>query len=92
MQKTLYIRNKDVLGSLVDNEYVIFSSNNGEYYGLNSVASRVWESMHTPKTIQDISEELIREFDVEKEECERYVIQFVHELIEHDLAHKLSDE
>jgi len=52
----------------------------GKYYGLDSVGSRIWELMNTPKTIDTIIQTLLEEYKVDVETCKDHVLEFVHVL------------
>lgn len=50
----------------------MMSIENGEYYGLDDIGSRIWELIDT----------LLERFDVDRETCERDVLKFLNELDE----------
>ncbi len=81
---TVY-RNPEMLSSNMDGEKVMMSIENGEYYGLNQIGSRIWELIETPKTIDDLVGKLTDEFDVSPEICENDVMVFLRELLEKNL-------
>lgn len=55
--------------SMIDDEVVMLSLKNGEYYALNSVASRIWEIIEEQKTVKEITEILMEEFEVDEATC-----------------------
>lgn len=81
---TVY-RNPEMLSSDMDGEKVMMSIENGEYYGLNQIGSRIWELIETPKTIDELIGKLTDEFDVSPELCENDVMVFLKELLEKNL-------
>jgi len=52
-------------------ESVILDVDAGVYYGLNSVASRVWRLIQTPRTVAELRSRLVAEYDVEPERASR---------------------
>ncbi len=62
-------RDPDQEFSLIDDEVVMLSLKNGEYYALNSVASRIWEFIEEYKNLQEILEMLMEEFQVDETTC-----------------------
>ncbi len=50
-------------------ETVILQLQNGQYYGLNEVGSRVWELIQQPRTTEEIETSLLEEFDVAQDRC-----------------------
>lgn len=55
--------------SKIDDEVVMLSLKTGEYYALNSVASRIWELIEERKTVNEITDQLEGEFEVDHETC-----------------------
>ncbi len=55
---------------------------NGEYYGLDSIASRIWELIETPQTVDALKKQLLEEFAVDDAQCENDVIHFLAEMAE----------
>jgi len=78
-------RNPEMLSSDMDGEKVMMSIENGEYYGLNPIGSRIWELIEQPKTIDKLISILTDEFDVTPEICENDVLAFLKELLEKNL-------
>ena len=53
-------------------ESAILSLKNSVYYGLDSVGARVWNLLlQKPRSIGDLRDTLLGEYDVEAESCER---------------------
>ena len=57
----------------LDDEAVILNLADGIYYGLNSVAARVWSLIQRPKSVQAICDTIESEYDVPPERCARDV-------------------
>ncbi len=73
-------RNPEMLASKMDQEYVMMSIENGEYYGLNEVAGRIWELTENKVKVADIVAQLMEEFDVSEEQCMNEVTDFLEQL------------
>ena len=76
-------RNQDWLTAMVGDELVMMSAQKGKYIGLNSVGARVCELLESPRDIESLCNELVREFDVAPAVCRAEVDDFVKELAEH---------
>ena len=50
------------------------------YYGLNPVGAFIWNLIQKPKTVAEIREAVLDEYDVEKEVCEKDIIELIAEL------------
>lgn len=79
-------KKQDIISSGMDDETVMMSIENGEYYGLNPVGSRIWELLDRPRTVGGICDILLAEYDVPAEECRREVMEFVEKLLEKKLV------
>ena len=66
--------------SKIDDEVVMLSLKNGEYYALDPVGSRIWELLEKPQSVQDLIEKLIEEFDVNEEVCKKETVHYLCEL------------
>ena len=51
----------------IGSQKTILSLKNGIYYGLDSVGSRVWELVQTPRRFDDLETILLDEYEVEPE-------------------------
>lgn len=70
----------------VDDEVVLMSVQNGEYYNLNPVASEIWLMLENTPTIQEIVVRNQQEYDVPAEQCTTDVMQLLDELIQERLV------
>jgi hypothetical protein len=51
------------------NELVALDPEGGNCFGFNEVATSVWRSLSSPKTFDQLRDELMREYDVSPEQC-----------------------
>ena len=88
---TILSRNDDILhASVGSEEAVMMSVTAGRYYGLNAVASRIWELLETPKTIAQLCAQICEEFEVDAQTCEAEVLKFVQDLIDNGVVHEAA--
>jgi Coenzyme PQQ synthesis protein D (PqqD) len=88
---TILSRNDDILhASVGSEEAVMMSVTAGRYYGLNAVASRIWELLETPKTIAQLCAQICEEFEVDAQTCKSEVLKFVQNLIDNGLVHEAA--
>jgi hypothetical protein len=71
---------EDIVVSDIDDEKVMMSVENGQYYNLDSVGSRVWELIVKPVKVSELIDALLLKYDVDRETCERDVLAFLSEL------------
>jgi Coenzyme PQQ synthesis protein D (PqqD) len=85
--ETKLIRGGDILHAPVGmDEAVMMSVEAGRYYGLNAVASRIWDLLETPKTIAQLCEQIWEEFDVDAQTCEIEVLKFAQHLVDNRIV------
>lgn len=78
-------RKSQVVFSEIDNEYVLMSENNGEYYGFNAIASEIWQLLEKPIALNSIIDMLTQTFDVTSDDCKSDVLEFINKLIDKQL-------
>ena len=81
----VYMRNGDQVTAKVDDEVVMMSMQQGEYYGLDSIGSRIWELFAKPNSVENIIETLMQEYDVDRKTCEKDVQEFIQKLVDKGL-------
>jgi hypothetical protein len=62
---------KDQLSCDLGGEAAILNVKSGVYYGLDPVGARIWTLVQQPRPIHEIRDILLKEFDVEAENCSR---------------------
>ena len=70
----------DQISCSLSGEAVILNLKTGIYFGLNPVGARIWELLQQPRTISEIRELIVSEYEVEAGRCERDVYALVEEL------------
>ena len=81
----IYVRNGDQVTAKVDDEVVMMSMQQGEYYGLDSIGSRIWELFAKPNSVENIIGTLMQEYDVDRKTCEKDVQEFIQKLVDKGL-------
>lgn len=71
------------LSSKLGSEVVILNLTSGVYYGLDPVGARVWELIQESRTFSAICDQIVSEFDVDRERAEHDIS---------DLLKQMQDE
>lgn len=71
---------EEIVASDMDGETVMMSIENGEYYGMDAIGSRIWALIEKPAKVLDLINTLLEGFDVDREMCEKDVLKFLNEL------------
>jgi hypothetical protein len=63
----------------VDDATVIANGSGGDCYGLELISRRIWQLLDRPTMVAELCEALLREYDVDRETCEREVLEFLND-------------
>ncbi len=77
---------EDVVANPVGGETVILHLGNGNYYGLDQIATLLWEGLKSGKLPSDVCDQILEEYEVERDEVERDLAEFLKELAENELV------
>jgi hypothetical protein len=61
-------------------ESAILSLTNTVYYGLNPVGTRIWNLLQRPRSVGELRDTLLDEYDVESERCERDLLDLLEKM------------
>jgi len=68
-----------VAANLAD-EVVILNLQDEVYYGLNPVGARIWNLLQTPRTVQEVQDILVQEYEVEPHRCYTDLLELLQKL------------
>ena len=77
--------NKNQISCDLSGESVILHLEGGVYYGLNETGTVVWNLIQKPKSVNEILDTLLGQFDIEPKQCENDLLKLLNELEEHKL-------
>lgn len=75
-----YIRNSKTISGRLHDEMVMMDINQGKYFSLNPVATRIWDLLEEPLSVDDLCLLLIDEYEVEPGQCQREVNEHLEEM------------
>jgi hypothetical protein len=84
--QTYIKRNPEMVTSNIDGEIVMMSIDQGEYYGLDEIGSRIWELLENPITLEQLINKLIEEFEVDEETCKSDTLDFLNQMLEKNIV------
>ena len=61
-------------------ESAILNLKNTVYYGLNPVGARVWNLLQQPRSVGELRDALLDEYDVEPERCEHDLLELLEKM------------
>jgi hypothetical protein len=83
---------KDQVSCNLAGESVILNLKNGIYYGLNPVGARIWSLIQERKRVEEVRDQIIEEYEVDRDVCERELIALLANLEENGLVDVETDK
>ena len=83
-----YFRNSQNINGELEDSQVMMHLEKRKYFGLNPVGKKIWDMIQQPKSFDEIVENLLREYDVEKERCMSEVRTFLDNAIKNEIIEK----
>jgi hypothetical protein len=88
---TVIAQIEELVSSDLDGETVMMSVKNGKYYGMDAIGSRIWALIKKPRSVSELCDILLMEFNVDRDRCKKDVLAFLNKLAEDNLV-KIIDE
>lgn len=73
-------RNESSLSAEIDNEMVIMSINQGNYYGLDTIGADIWRRLEKQVQVSELCDALTKEYDADANTIQRDVIALLQRL------------
>ncbi len=86
------VRAKDQVSTDLGDETVILSLASNEYYSLKEVGTRIWELIQEPKTVKEVRDTILNEYDVAPEHAERELLAVLQEMADEGLIEVKNEE
>jgi hypothetical protein len=81
---------QEQVSTTLDDEAVILNLKDGVYYGLNPMGARIWDLIQESRTVGEIRNIILEEYEVEPERCEQDLVRLLNELAAKGLV-KIDD-
>ena len=82
---TIVVVSKELAAADLGDEVAILNTKNGVYYSLNPVGATIWSLIQEPRSVGDVCEALVTQYDVERDRCEHDTIAVLQQLAENEL-------
>lgn len=76
----------EVVSCDLDGETAMLNMENGVYYGLNPMGTRIWELIKKPITIQEIMNKILEEYEVDEDTCYDDLTELIEQMLENKLV------
>lgn len=70
-------RADSVISCKIDDEVAILDLRSSTYYGLQGVGAHIWEALEHPRSVAELCEAIVAEFDVSPADCKKDVLEFL---------------
>jgi hypothetical protein len=81
----------NVLSSKIDEEVILMSIENDRYFSLDLPASRIWELLETPHSLNELCARLMEEYEIEEDACRKDTEEFLREMAEKKLIQEVGE-
>ncbi len=83
---TLLTKDHDtIIERVVAGEALVIHLSSGDYYSLDSVGTRIWENIDGTRTVRDLTELIVEEYDVDGDQVVADVLRLVEQLADEGL-------
>jgi hypothetical protein len=91
-ERSTIVVTKDQVSADLSGEAAILNLKTSTYFGLNTVGASIWKLVREPKTVSQIRDAIIQEYDVEPDRCEHDILELLQELSKHGLIEILEEK
>ena len=71
-------RNDAIVYTDLDDTIVMMDVDEGQYYELDPIASRIWSIIENGQAVEEVCRALTEEFDVDPNTCQQDTLEFLH--------------
>ena len=83
---------REQVSSGIGDDTVILELRGGVYYGLADVGTRVWELLREPRTVRDIRDRIVLEFDVDDDRARDDLLVLLADMADRGLVEVRDEE
>ncbi len=84
--QTIVVASKDQVSCDLGDEAAILGMKNSVYYGLDPVGARIWRLLQRPRSVREICEAIVSEYDVTAERFESDLIGLLQQMLQEGLV------
>jgi hypothetical protein len=91
-ERSTIVVTKDQVSADLSGEAAILNLKTSTYFGLNTVGASIWKLVREPKTVSQIRDAILQEYDVEPDRCEHDIMELLQELSKHGLIEIIEEK
>jgi Coenzyme PQQ synthesis protein D (PqqD) len=77
---SIVVASKEQVSCALGDEAAILNMKNSVYYGLDPLGTRIWNLLREPRRVREVCDAILDEYDVERERCERDVLDLLEKM------------
>lgn len=85
LSKLRFRQNEKIHFTTIDNEMGFMNVDKGQYYATNEVGTTIWNLLTEPKSIDEIVDVLLLEYDIQEKQCKTEVEEFILSMLKQEL-------
>lgn len=78
--QSIVVATSEQVSCPLGDESAILNLKNSVYYGANQVAASVWKLLERPRSVGELRDALVEEYEVEPERCEQDLLTLLHKM------------
>ena len=79
--QSIISRNPEIIHSVMDDEVVMMSVDQGLYFGIDAIGTHIWTLLETPVKVEYLIEKLTAHYNVEQAVCENDTMLFLNDML-----------
>lgn len=79
-KRSIIVVAKEQVSCDLAGEAAILDLKSGQYYGLNPMGARIWSLIQEPRSITEVLNTLLNEYEVDASQCEQDVMALVQKM------------
>lgn len=89
---SIVVVTKDQVSADLSGEAAILNLKSGVYFGLNAVGASIWKLIQEPRSVNEINDALVQEYDVDPYQCEKDLLALLGELLSKELIEVANEK
>lgn len=77
---SIVVATREQVSCPLGEESAILNLKNSVYYGMNPVGARVWNLLQQPRSVAELRDVVLAEFEVGAERCERDLLELLEKM------------
>lgn len=92
MKQIYYKRKGQTISRKLKNKLALLDPDKGRFLTLNETAAKLWQSLWRPRTINNMEEILVKEYQVGKKQLKRDLNEFISKMMKLGLIKKIDGD